>query len=760
MRVKSFGKWMNLLILLPLGLSADCEPDASGNTAIVDPPCPPLENVTVFGIARDARNVAGGASTVNPAQLDEFASTDVVRALRRVPGASFQLEDGYGLRPNISIRGTPTERSSRITLLEDNVLIAPAPYAAPAAYYFPTFGRIHSMEVLKGPSAITQGPYTIGGAINLVSTPLPDSRQGLLQAEAGADATWRTHAMYGDSGSRIAWLVETHQWQSDGFQDIDRHDTDTGLAKEDYLAKISIASDAAARTYQRLQIKLQSSEEDSNQTYMGLTDTDFRKDALRRYGLSALDNMHNEHEQIMLRWFIEPDDGGQLVITAYDNRFKRAWYKTEGIDFDGSDNAGVFSRTGWSSVIDAVNTGHGMAGFSTRDLQAVLDGADTRPGAIQVRNNSRRYNSRGLQADFSHAPGAADSIHNLQYGVRYHEDEEDRLQRNDSYQQLGGTLVLSDHGLEGNAGNRIQKAEAWAAYVQDRIEMGRWVLTPGIRFESISQTRIDFGADPAVPDGRGPADVKRIRSNKEDVWIPGLGVIYELSDHTRLIAGAHRGFSAPGNREGIEAEKSINYEAGFRHENGSFEFEAMAFFNDYDNLQGVCTASSGSDCEVGDVFNGNAVSVPGLEIQFGHDLSASSAYQIPLVLTYTWMNARFESDIANSEYFGNVRRGDSVPYVPDHQAFLSIGLETGPWSTYISGNYTDTVCTQASCGALQRTDSGTVIDLGVHFRVSQALELYTVVENLTAQLDIVARQPYGARPGKDRTWLLGAKLDF
>ena len=40
--------------------------------------------ITIFGTARSARDVAGGASVVTSAQLDEFGTTDVVRALRRV----------------------------------------------------------------------------------------------------------------------------------------------------------------------------------------------------------------------------------------------------------------------------------------------------------------------------------------------------------------------------------------------------------------------------------------------------------------------------------------------------------------------------------------------------------------------------------------------------------------------------------------------------------------------------------------------------
>ena len=136
------------------------------------------------------------------------------------------------------------------------------------------------------------------------------------------------------------------------------------------------------------------------------------------------------------------------------------------------------------------------------------------------------------------------------------------------------------------------------------------------------------------------------------------------------------------------------------------------------------------------------------------------AYSTVVLYHFAWMHARFKSDIGDSAFFGDVSAGDPVPYIPDHQLFVSLGFESEPWSAYLSGNYVDSVCTIASCGEFEATGSSTIVDLGVHYTLTDSVELYAAVENLSRELAIAARQPYGARPGKDRSWILGIKLDF
>jgi Fe(3+) dicitrate transport protein len=722
------------------------------NNVLAHSPKSADETVTIYGSSTGAQAATGAAQYIGEEELAKFVYSDIQRVIRQVPGVSVQVEDGYGLRPNISIRGVATERSGRITLLEDNILIAPAPYSAPSAYYFPTIGRMSAIEVVKGPAAITQGPYTIGGALNMVSTPIPDAQGGQITLEAAQDATYRLHANFGDSlNNGFGYLVEAHQWQSDGFQNIDRSVTNTGLDVTDFTTKLAYAPANSAHS---VELKLQVTDQDSNQSYLGLTDADFNGNSIRRYGLSELDNISTEHSQVILRYGYEIDSNLNVTAVAYNNQHKRDWFKTEGIDLDGSSNAQDYSRTSWSNVISALNNNDTINGISTEQLQGILDGnIDTAEGSIQLRSNAREYFSRGIQFGLYWDETIGDVTHQLEVGLRLHKDEEDRLQRNSTYQQINGLLQLNDLGELGNAGNRVQEAQALALHIYDRIEFGDWTLTPGIRFEDIKQKRTRFN-------GGETRTFRDDRENDTQVVLPGLGALYRMNDSWTIVAGAHKGFTAPSNSPGVREEEAINYELGFRFANNTLNAEAIYFLSDYDNLLGECTASSGSNCEIGNAFNGDAATVQGIEFVFKTELNEFNGIRVPLSITYTYINSEFDTDIADTAFFGDVNAGDPIPYIPENQGQISLGLEANNWSTYINAVYIDEVCVRASCAEFEKTNSSFTVDISSNYQMSEDLKLFARIENLTNEQDIVSRQPYGARPNKTRTFSIGAQYSF
>ena len=223
--------------------------------------------------------VPGAVTVLSAKALRRHGDVDVNRALRTVPGRLHQEEDGFGLRPNIGLRGSGAERSSRISILEDGVPIAPAPYTAPSAYYFPSVGRMNGIEVMKGASQIAHGPNTVGGAINFISTPIPTAFSGRVDGRIGSYGTGRLHVHVGDGGGRIGWMVEALQSGSQGFKVLDGGGP-TGFDKLDLLGKLRWRSAEDARFEQRLELKVGAVDEVSHETYAGLTLEDFEREAL------------------------------------------------------------------------------------------------------------------------------------------------------------------------------------------------------------------------------------------------------------------------------------------------------------------------------------------------------------------------------------------------------------------------------------------------------------------------------------------------
>ncbi len=703
----------------------------------IDPITVLLKRTRMIGDPLGMDEIPGSAHVLVAADLASpaFIFDNVHDFLRLVPGVNVQDEDGFGLRPNIGLRGTGVDRSSKITLMEDGVLIAPAPYTAPSAYYFPVAGRMEAVEVRKGSSQVRYGPRTIGGAVNMVSSSIPDRMSWFAEAAGGESGTLRGHARVGSSSARFGWLMEAYSLETDGFKML-TSGAPTGFDVTDLMGKLRINSDRSGLWYQELELKVGYTDEESSATYLGLTDADFAVNPLHRYPASASDLMTAEHSQVQLRHFWVRGSV-DITTTVYRNDFARNWYKLQSVLGEGI-----------SSVLDAPD--------QYASALAVLRGGGSDPDALRVRANNRDYYAQGVQSTV----GIDRDGHSVEMGVRFHRDQEDRFQWEDAYQMLSEGMTLTNAGDPGSQANRVSSADAAAFFIQDEVDLGRLVLSPGVRFEHIDFTRTDYaGDDPArtVP--------TRVRENRVDAWIPGVGFSYRAAGALNLFGGVHRGFGpqGPGADESTRPESSANFELGSRWRAAGLAAEASVFFSDYRNILGRATLATAED-GTGEAFNGGEAAVMGVEASVDYDVAWSRDWntRVPLRISYTLTRAEFRSAF-ESEYdpWGNVEVGDRLPYLPQHQLSASLGLDRPGWSVTLSTVGSGAMRTRAGRGGIpdgEGTDSYLIFNVAGEMHLPRLGTFFIGIQNLSDQRYSVARRPAGLRPGLPRTMVAGLRV--
>ncbi|TGN40635.1 TonB-dependent receptor family protein [Marinobacter confluentis] len=702
-----------------------------------------LNELVIIGDEASASALPGSAHVVSNEDMETMKYTDVHQVARQVPGVYFQEEDGYGLRPNIGIRGSGSGRSSKVTLMEDGVLMAPAPYAAPAAYYFPSFGRINSVEVLKGPDLLRYGPQTVGGAINFRSTPIPREAAGNVTTEIGEDSSKRLHTWYGASSEQAGFLIEAHQQESDGFKNIQGSDRETGFDKQDFVAKLRLNSPSSADVYHQLNLKVDYSEELSNETYLGLTDEDFAKDPNQRYFASERDNMDTQRTGYMARHLVDLNDNLTLTTTAYRNEFARNWYKAAGL----------------GGLIDDANNGDATA-------QAQLRGeADVE---FDIKNNNREYVSQGLDFKADWNTELAGMSHDLTFGTRLHEDEVDRFQPIDTYEQVvtngRPTLEFQSSTLTtgiGSGDNRVEEADAWSSFIADRIAVNdRLTVTTLLRYEDI-ETRATRYSDQAR------TTVDRTVSNDTAEWLPGVGATYELDGGITLLGGVHRGLApaGPGSEDNVEPEISVNYELGARFSRGATRAELIGFYSDYSNTVENCsvaTPCSDQNNSTSGSFSKGESRVQGIEALIGHEFALANGVSAPVQANWTYT----DGEVTETADDGSVLKGDNLTYLPENVFNLRAGLRGGDqWDVYANVGFVDSMCIDNTCerggdNTFSETESLTVVDLSGSYALTSNARMFAKVANVFDNQKIVARSPDGARPNLPRTGYVGVSVDF
>ncbi|ASW75004.1 TonB-dependent receptor [Chryseobacterium piperi] len=694
-----------------------------------------------------AKNIAGSTYYISPKELKQFNYGDINRILQSVPGVTVVDEEGFGHRPNIGLRGTSPTNTAKITLMEDGVLIAPAPYTAPAAYYFPTVNRIQAFEILKGSSQIQYGPFTTGGAINMISTQIPDDFKGRIRLNYGSFNTRNAYMNVGDSGENFGYVVEYNNRASDGFKRIDHSSKKTGFEGSDYMAKFRINTNANAKVYQSLTLKAQYSKENADETYLGLTDTDFKNNYRRRYLASEADNIGTEHFQLMLTHFIKPAQNITITTKAYNNNFRRNWYKLNDVRYEGKNY----------SLKEILNDPlKNSAAYEL--LTGDMDGSDN---SLRYRANNRKYNAKGIQTVANIKFNGQNTTHDLDVGIRYHKDSEDRFQWNDGYAIRNNNLYKTSSGAPGSQDNRVAETNAFAAHVLYNFGYKNLRITPGIRYENINIKNTNYGTSDL---GRNGSDALRLSENKVDVFIPGISALYAFSKDLSVFSSLHKGFSPPGTSPGQKAEESLNFEVGTRGSIKGLSGEVIYFNNNYRNMLGSDANAAGGTGQ-GDLFNAGKASVSGLEVLLSYNpLFENSTTKLPISFSYTYTSTELKSNFSSRvEAWGNVSVGDEIPYIPKNQWAMSVGLEHKRLSIYVNSRYNGQFRTQAGQGAIPEQDLVKrffVMDFATNYQISRRFTLSCNLLNVLNNKYAVSRVPSGLRPGLPFAANAGASFDF
>lgn len=714
-----------------------------------------FDEITIVGLK--SKTIPGSCKYLDMKQFARFNQTNINNILRLVPGISIRDEEGFGLRPNIGLRGTSLNRSAKITLMEDGILIAPAPYSDPSAYYFPTFTRIHALEVLKGSSQIKYGPYTIGGAVNLLSTPIPDSFKGFAQLSYGNFNTNQQRLWIGDRRNNLDYVFEVNRFASGGFKQLE-NGSSTGFDRRDFMGKLRWHTDVSAKVPQEITLKILHSEELSNETYLGLTYEDYKKNPLHRYAGTQKDLLDMNHQHISLTHNIMSFKGFTLNTTVYATKTFRDWSRS--------------STFGDRTIAEILNAPEAM-----QNAYNIMRG--TASGNIDYQSAARVFQSKGIQTNAAYIFQKKAFSHKIQIGVRYHTDESDRYATRSQYFMTNGTMILSNAGIKGNQENQLRSAGSMAAFASYDIRYKNLKISPGIRHEKIQFTFNNYGNT----DNARQGTALKTATNKLNIWLPGIGVQYDFGKTMNIFGGLHRGFSPPGmplfkTDAQAKPEISVNYELGYRLEQEDLQIQVTAFLNNYRNILGTDNVSGGG-AGTGEVFNAGKADIKGVEISVlsrpAYKVSEKENFYFPIMVAYTYTSATFQETFINGGGdWGNGRifKGDHIPFITPHLLSLSAGVENNRFEAGLTGRYTGLTrikpgqgnmvlpAKETGLADINTLDDFLILDVSANYHINKVFTVFTLINNLTNSKAIVASLPQGYRPNIPLSILAGIKFDL
>lgn len=653
---------------------------AHANEPPVEPK--PLATVQVIATGGEAEPL-GNAQVLHQADLDRSRAFTVNEALRKLPGLNVRDEEGFGLRPNIGFRGLNPTRSTKVTLLEDGLPLAYAPYGDNASYYHPPIDRYARIEVLKGANTLRFGPQTIGGVINYVT---PEARQapgGYVQMAAGNRGFKNLRMNWGNGG----FAADFTRKAGDGARDNTRHQLDD----------LNLKYTAALNDQHALTLRANLYEEQSTVTYAGLTQAEFERQGPRynpfrndefsifRTGLSAT------HDFLL-------DTQTTLTSSVYYSQFDRDW---------------------WRQASSSQDAQCGPAFNQARLAGDVVDPG----GCNSVQGRLRFYETWGVEPRLI----AQNSLGEFQLGLKAHVETQSRQQVN-GLGPNARTGALSE--------NNARETTAFAFFLSQRFDWGPVSVTPIVRHESIDVRRTN-----RLNGTGGQTSLQAVLPGLSADWRLNPKWTAFASVHRGFAPPRVEDLiGVSGTVTEVDAEESVQFEAGAKGKLGDNGWlNATVFRNDFDNLIAVGSIAGGST----PLSQGQAL-FQGFELDLKSIIAQGWSSKVAYTwLPEARQTTAFRSVVDGSAVGFAGRR---QPYAPEHTLTAALRYEQGSVATeleaqHIGRQFSDFANTVASSPDGQRGEipANTLWNASVNIKVDTSTTAFIVAKNLLDTVAIVDR---------------------
>lgn len=707
--------------LLQVAVAAAEQADAA--TAVVDDPPLEMPVIEVIGTAERKKHLPGSAQVIDRETLELSHVMTTNEALRKAAGVNVRDEEGFGLRPNIGIRGLNPTRSTKVLLLEDGIPLAYAPYGDNASYYHPPVERFDRIELLKGAAQNLYGPQTAGGVLNYITPAPPQDFAGGVRLTGGNREYLNAHGFIGGRNMLFDYVRK----QGDGARDNVHSD----LNDVNYKAVLGLSGTQA------LTARANYYSEDSQNTYTGLTDAEFANFGAR-YNPFKNDEFEADREGVSFTHELALGGDDALTTNFYGARFNRHWWRQS-------------SRT--------TDT---QCGTGFRDARIAGTAVDP-DSCNSIQGRLREYYTYGVEPRLRLAHARTGAGSELELGLRLHHETQDRIQKN-------GLSPTARDGTVAEDNERL--TTAYAAFAQNRFAFGAFAVTPGLRVEHVRLERTN-----RLTGASGKSDLTEV--------LPSLGATWALGENATLFTGVHRGFAPPrtediisntGTSVELDSEQSWNVEAGARtRPTLGLVLEATAFRNEFDR-QYVVGSVAGGDLPLAE----GQTLYEGLEllsrVEFGRLLD--SMHNPFLELAYTWVPVAEQEtalrciNAAAGGCTGGVVTGsvagNRLPYAPEHLLTSSlgythpVGVDARIEAVLLDEQYSDFANSSAAngTGLVGEIDRSLIWNAALTYTLhAGGPKLFVAGKNLFDKV-YVADRTRGILPGAPRLVQAGVEYNF